>query len=37
MVEIALPANSRVKKGVTHTAEGIEIPADLESLSLEPG
>ena len=31
MVEIALPANSRVKKGVTHTAEGtLKSPRTLK-------
>ena len=34
MVEIALPANSRVKKGATHTAEGtLKAPRTLKAVS----
>ena len=37
MVEIALPANSRVKKGVTHTAEGtIKKPRTLKVYRWNP-
>ena len=37
MVEIALPANSRVKKGVTHTAEGtLKTPRTLKVYRWNP-
>ena len=37
MVEIALPANSRVKKGVTHTAEGtLKAPRTLKVYRWNP-
>ena len=37
MVEIALPANSRVKKGVTHTAEGtLKSPRTLKVYRWNP-
>ena len=37
MVEIALPANSRVKKGVTHTAEGtLKTPLTLKVYRWNP-
>ena len=37
MVEIALPANSRVKKGVTHTAEGtLKTPRTLKVYRWSP-
>ena len=36
MVEIALPATPRVKRRNPYRRRHIEIPADLESLSLEP-